>query len=195
MQNPSEIQAAATARGLAIKRNNAVMALAVGGGLALLLGGLFGFKPMGFLVGLVAGLVYANAFEYCFHRFLLHLPGSFLGEQHLVHHSTWGQPDEMQYANFASTPWAVALLFLLNAMPFVVAEWVLAWGLAPGVLTAFTAYFIVFEEIHWRIHLGSRLPSWLQPARRHHLTHHAAAEERFNVFLPLFDRLLGPRTR
>lgn len=199
-----ENAAAAIARGREVKRNNAIVALVTGGSLALLLAAVFSFKLVGFLFGLGAGLVYANGFEYCFHRFLLHLPNSFLGEEHDLHHSTWGTPDEMRYANFAKTPWAVAVLFAINAVPVAAIEWVFRAGLGPGMLVAFSLYFIAFEEIHWRVHLGvpqnrpgrkerAPLPSWLESARRHHLSHHAHAEERFNVFLPLFDWLLGSK--
>jgi sterol desaturase/sphingolipid hydroxylase (fatty acid hydroxylase superfamily) len=37
--------------------------------------------------------------------------------------------------------------------------------------------------------MGGWLPKWLRPAARHHLLHHARDTSRFNVFLPIFDRL------
>ena len=97
----------------------------------------------------------------------------------------------MRYVNFARTPWAVALLFVANAVPVVIIEWVSRASLAPGIFLAFGIYFVVLEEIHWRIHLGNSLPSWLQFAARHHLAHHAGANRRFNVFLPVLDRIFG----
>ena len=152
---------------------------------------LFSFKPAGFLAGILLGLLYANAFEYFFHRFLLHLPGRGFARYHELHHSTWGTPEEPRYANFARNPLVVVLLFAVNAVPIVVMEAMLQAGLAPGMMIAFVVYFVAYEEIHWRIHFGGRLPLWLQPARRRHLMHHASAEERFNVFLPVFDWLFG----
>lgn len=195
MQTPTEIQAAATARGLAVKKSNALTATVFGGLLAALVAEAFSFKPIGFFSGIPLGLLYANAFEYFFHRFLLHQPKSFLSHYHLVHHATWGAPDEAVYINFASAPWVVVLLFTINALPVVAAEWVFRAGLAPGVPVGFVVYFVAYEEIHWRIHLGGWLPSWLRFAPRHHLMHHAGAEEQFNVFLPVFDWLFARQKR
>src|SRR5262249_46719453 len=126
-----------------------------------------------------------------FHRFLLHSFEQGLGHYHMVHHSTWGTPDEPLYVNFAKNPLIVVLVFTMNALPLVALEYLLRMGFAPGMMVGFVVYYIAYEEIHWRIHLGGWLPSWLEPARGHHLTHHAVAEERFNIFLPLFDWLFG----
>ena len=187
----SDIPAATLAAGLAVKRRNALTATIFGGLLAALLVAVFSFKPAGFFGGIVLGLLYANAFEYFFHRFLLHLPGSAFAQYHMVHHSTWGTPEEPRYVNFASNPLVVVLLFTVHAVPLVVMEATLRAGLAPGMMIGFVVYFVAYEEIHWRIHFGGRLPSWLDSARKHHLLHHAGAEERFNVFLPVFDWLFG----
>jgi MFS family permease len=193
MPTASDIDATIFARGLAVKRTNALTAAVFGGLLAALLIEAFSFKPAGFFFGIPLGLLYANAFEYFFHRFLLHPPGRTLAKYHMLHHASWGTPDEPLYVNFAKNPLIVVLLFALHAAPIVALEYVLRTGLAAGMMVGFVAYFVVYEEIHWRIHLGW-LPGWLEPARKHHLMHHAAAEDRFNVFLPLFDRLFGPRS-
>ena len=187
----TDISPATFAIGLAAKRRNAVAALLFGGLLVVLLLEKFSFKPAGFLIGILAGLLYANAFEYFFHRFVLHPPGKTLAYYHGLHHSTWGTPDEPLYVNFARNPLVVVLLFALNALPIFAVEYVFRAGLAPAMMISFVVYFVAYEEIHWRIHFGGWLPSWLEFARRHHLQHHAAAEERFNIFLPLFDWLLG----
>ncbi len=191
MPTPVEIRAAALARGLAIKRNNALAAILFGGSLALLAAEVYPFQPIRASIGLFIGLLYANAFEYVFHRFWLHAPAGYLAQQHSRHHSSWGAPDEARYVNFARTPWAVVLLLAVNALPFFAAERVFRLGLPPGVLAGFVVYFVVLEEIHWRMHQGGRLPSWLRFGQRHHLAHHAGAPGRFNVFLPVFDWLSG----
>lgn len=184
------MEAEARARGLAIKRRNVLTTVAFAGLLALLLGLVFPATLTGSLVGFLVGVLYANAFEYVFHRVALHRAGSLLGQEHGVHHTTWGGSDEALYVNFAKTPWAVVGLFTMNAVPVALVEWAFGVGAAPGVLAAFALYFILFEDIHWRIHLG-KLPAWLAFARRHHLEHHAGQNARFNVFLPLLDWLLG----
>ena len=192
-QSATQVRAVATAQGLSFKRANALTAVLFGGTVAFLVGRFIAFRPIGLLEGLLIGLLYGNVFEYCFHRFLLHLSGGFLAEQHLKHHATWGAPDEALFVNFARNRWGVIALFAANCLPFVVLEWLLRTGLVAGVFVGFVLYFILFEEIHWRIHMGGRLPGWLSFAKRHHLLHHVSAEERFNVFLPLLDWLLTPK--
>ncbi|HXY25013.1 MAG TPA: sterol desaturase family protein [Candidatus Acidoferrum sp.] len=179
------------ARSAAAKRRNAFTAMFFGGLLVALLLEVFSFKPVGFLAGILVGLLYANGFEYFFHRFVLHPPGKTLAYYHGLHHSTWGTPDEPLYVNFAKNPLVVMLLFALNALPILAVEYVFRAGIAPGMMAGFVVYFVAYEEIHWRIHFGGWLPSWLESARRHHLQHHVAAEERFNIFLPIFDWLFG----
>jgi hypothetical protein len=183
--------AAAIARGLKIKRNNAVVAAMLGGCLACIFAAVFFFKLADFLFGLGAGFLYANAFEYLFHQCLLHLPSGFFAEQHDIHHSSWGTPEEMSYVNFAGTPWAVVLLFAVSAVPVVIIEFVFRAELGPGMFVAFAIYFVVLEEVHWRVHLGNSLPLRLQFSARHHLAHHAGGDKRFNVFLPIFDSFFG----
>jgi hypothetical protein len=74
-------------------------------------------------------------------------------------------------------------------------------GWVAGAFVSFSLYYIAFEEIHWRTHMGGWLPAWLAPAAKHHLRHHADDTGRFNVFLPMFDWIVsqissgGPRAR
>jgi Fatty acid hydroxylase superfamily len=191
MSSGGEIRAAACAQGLARKRRNHLAALLSGSALALLSRKLFPFTFGEFSIGLLVGLFYANGFEYAFHRMVLHWHRGFFAQQHLRHHSTWRAPDEARYVSFARTPWAVVTLFMGNAIPVGLAEWVFRVGWASGMFVTFTLYYIAFEEIHWRTHASGWLPPWLRFAARHHLLHHAGAEERFNVFLPVFDWLFG----
>jgi hypothetical protein len=81
----------------------------------------------------------------------------------------------------------VVLVFVLNALPILALELFLHIGLAAGIFAGFTIYFIAYEEIHWRFHIGGRLPGWLRVARSHHMQHHGGFEGRYNVFLPIFD--------
>jgi sterol desaturase/sphingolipid hydroxylase (fatty acid hydroxylase superfamily) len=69
----------------------------------------------------------------------------------------------------------------------VLADLLFGFHSAPGVLVAFTAYFLLTEELHWRIHLGESLPLGLESTRRYHLSHHTRPNSKFNIFLPLWD--------
>lgn len=176
--------------GRRVKRRNALAATAFGALLAAAAAWVSPLRAGITLVGFLLGLLYANAFEYALHRFALHARRGFLPEKHGLHHSTWGADDEPLYINFARSPGVVVLLIAANALPVAAAEWLWRPGLAAGMLAAFTLYFVVFEELHWRIHMGG-LPRWLEFSRRHHLAHHAGAPGRFNVWLPLCDWLAG----
>jgi hypothetical protein len=174
-----------------LKRNNALTALLCGALPALLLALYAPPRPHQWLVGLGVGLVWANAFEYFYHRYLLHHTRGALGKGHILHHISSGKENEVEHLTFGESPLYVMLLFVTNGSPVVLAN--LLWGfpLAPGILLGFTAYFIAVEEIHWRIHLGGWLPPGLRAARQYHLDHHDIPEGRYNVFCPLFDLLLG----
>jgi hypothetical protein len=191
---PGKASEAAIRLARGIKRRNALAATGFGGLLAA--GAAWASSPgvWSTLGGFALGLLYANLFEYCLHRFALHAKGGFLPEKHGLHHTTWGKEEEPLYINFARSPWVVVLLIAANALPVAALEWVWRPGFAAGALAAFAIYFVVFEELHWRIHLGG-LPRGLKFSRRHHLAHHAGAPRRFNVWLPLCDWLAGSTWR
>ena len=180
------------ARARKVKRRNAVTALLIGSFLTL---GLFklghldwrAFGPLRVAEGFLAGVLYANAFEYVLHRFFLHWGEGFLVRRHGLHHDTAGAPEEPRYVNFATSPWVVVLVFVLNAVPVWALEAFLHPGLAVGIFAGFTIYFIAYEEIHWRFHIDGWLPGWMRAARHHHMLHHGGFEGRYNVFLPIFD--------
>jgi len=186
-------------RGLAIKRNNAITAIITGGALAAGLGHWYGFGAMEpaaliFALGTAFGVFYANAFEYLLHRFFLHWGDGFLVQRHALHHDSAGADDEARYINFASSPLVVVLVFVLNALPVLLITFGLhvwnyfsAGAFGAGMFTGFTVYFVVYETVHWRIHMGGWLPQWMRFARRHHMLHHRDVEGHYSVFLPIFD--------
>jgi hypothetical protein len=191
MPSNSDIRAETKAQGLRIKRNNLLAAVLSGSVLVWFSILFFPHSIAGILFGLVLGFFYANGFEYCLHRFLLHAGHGVFCEQHMVHHATLNSPEAARYVNFSRNPWGVVALFFANAAPFLFLQWIFGDGWTAGVFASFAIYYIAFEEIHWRSHMGGWLPKWLRPAARHHLLHHARDTGRFNVFLPLFDWLAG----
>ena len=191
-------RSAEIARARRVKRVNAFTSLLTGSVLATLVLKLAAFDPREFdplhlAAGFLGGLLYANAFEYVLHRFFLHWGEGFLVQRHGLHHDTAGAPEEPRYVNFATSPWVVVLVFVLNALPVLALELFLRPGLAVGIFAGFTLYFIAYEEIHWRFHLGGWLPGWLRQARHHHMLHHGGFEGRYNVFLPIFDWIFHRR--
>jgi len=191
MPSDESIRSETKAQGLRIKRNNLLAAATSGAIMAGISLWFFPHSVPGIFGGFVLGFFYANGFEYCLHRFILHGPRGFFREQHIVHHATLNSPEAARYVNFSSNPWGVVALFFANGAPFLFLQWIFRDGWTAGVFVGFAIYYIAFEEIHWRMHMGGWMPKWLRPAARHHLLHHAQDSDRFNVFLPIFDWLAG----
>ncbi len=147
-------------------------------------------RPWVLVVSFCAGLVWANAFEYAYHRWLLHWPSSSFGRGHLLHHASVGQPNEPEHVGLGGSPLAVLGLFVANGTPLAALALALHASFAPGMMIAFAAYFIVVEEIHWRFHLGGWLPGVLARERAIHLAHHDVPDANYAIFCPIFDRLL-----
>src|SRR6266481_8588690 len=181
------IRADRKAQGLRIKRNNLVAAILSGAILVWVSLQFFSHSTFGILGGFLLGFFYANGFEYCLHRFVLHAGQGPFCQQHMVHHTTLNSPEAARYVNFSSNPWGVVALFFANAAPFLFLQWIFRNSWTTGVFASFTVYYLAFEEIHWRTHMGGWLPKWLRPAARHHMIHHAQDTGRFNVFLPICD--------
>ena len=177
--------------GRRLKRNNALTALACGALPGLLLSRLIHPSLFAWIIGIAIGMLWANAFEYFYHRFLLHRPRSSFGREHLLHHSMLGQPEEPVHTTFGSSPLYLAILFATNGVVALAICWLLHIRLAPGILAGFSLYLILVEEILWRIHMGEWLPIGMNWVRRYHMAHHDIASGRFNVFFPLFDYLFG----
>ncbi len=191
MHSEDLIRAEWKAQGLRIKRNNLLAAILSGSLLVYISIHFSPHTPAGIAVGLVLGFFYANGFEYCLHRFLLHSGRGMFCQQHMVHHTTLHLPEAARYVNFSRNPWGVVALFFVNAVPFLLLQWIFKSVWTAGAFASFAVYYIAFEEIHWRSHIGGWLPRWVRPAARHHLMHHAQDTGRFNVFLPIFDWLTG----
>jgi xanthine/uracil permease len=194
MADQVDSRAAEIARARRVKRVNAITSLLMGSVLTALVlklvpVGARACEPPHLVAGFLAGILYANAFEYVLHRFFLHWGQGFLVQRHGLHHETAGAPEEPRYVNFATSPLVVVLVFVLNALPIFALELFVNIALAVGIFAGFTLYFIAYEEIHWRFHLGGWLPGWLRLARNHHMLHHGGFEGRYNVFLPIFDWL------
>lgn len=190
MSTAQEMRAAALIRGGELKRKNAVTAMLCGALPGLIASVFLSPSRRGWLLGILVGLLWANAFEYFYHRYLLHWPRSSFGKAHLMHHLTTGTPQEPEHVTFGNSPAWVGLLFAINGIPALLVDWRLGLGVAPGILTGFSLYLIVVEEIHWRVHLGGWFP-WRQRIREYHMAHHDIPAGRYNVFFPVFDWVFG----
>lgn len=188
------VDPASLARGRTLKRWNALTAIVCGGIPALLLFRALPASPVTLIYGFVAGLIWANGFEYVYHRCLLHNPPGGAFRRHLLHHASVGLPHEPEHVTLGGSPVWIAVLFLVNGSPVVLADLWLHFGFVPGMLWGFVVYVIVVEDVHWRIHLNEWLPGPLASARAHHLLHHERADVNYNIFAPVWDRMLHTLT-
>ena len=192
MALPTDLRETAIRHGQAKKRTNAVAAVLCGIVPALLLALHASLTWEGWLLGLMIGLVWGNAFEYAYHRFLLHRPRTQHGAAHQEHHAHIGTSQEAEFVALISSPVNIVLLFLINGIPASLISFLLGLqGILCGVFIGWSLYVILCEEIHWRIHLNGWLPPGLQFARAYHMSHHDIPNSRYNVFFPLFDLLFG----
>ena len=191
MPTSTELRQIAFRHGQAKKRNNAIVALLSGALPGVTLTFYFPSNWERWLLGLVIGLLWGNAFEYAYHRWLLHRPRSPLGKGHLEHHAHVGTPEEPEHVSLGKSPLHIAFLFASNGTVVILIDFLLGLWMAPGIFVGWTVYLITAEEIHWRIHMNGWLPPGLRFARAYHMAHHDIPNIRYNVFLPLFDLLLG----
>ena len=178
------------ALGKKLKHYNAMTAVACGVPAAVALAAWMP-RPLPIALGFVVGFLYANFFEYVYHRWILHWPKTDAFERHGLHHSSVGRPNEPEHLPLGGSPKLVAMLFLFNGTPVLIADFVLRVGFAAGAMLAFTAYTILSEDVHWRIHMNEWVPWFMHGARAHHLLHHDRPHGNYSVFLPIFDKLFG----
>ena len=191
MATSLEIAEIALRSGQAKKRNNAIAAVLCGALPAILLAHYDPRNWKRWLAGLIVGIVWGNAFEYSYHRWLLHRPKSFFSEGHREHHAQIGTPGQAEHVTLGSSPLDIVVMFATNGVLAVLIDLGLHLGIAPGIFIAWTIYLIATEEIHWRIHMNEWLPPGLSSARAYHMRHHDIPTSRYNIFLPLFDWLFG----
>src|SRR5689334_2430755 len=127
---------ASYALGQRLKFWNAVTALACGVPVAIALA-LWMPRPKMIAVGFAIGLLWANFFEYAYHRWILHWPETAAFERHGLHHSSVGRPNEPEHLPLGGSPKLVAMLFLTNGGVVAIGDALLRIGLAAGVLMGF----------------------------------------------------------
>lgn len=156
--------------------------------------------------GFVAAVVYGSFFEWSVHKYLMHKPlGSFkyaFRAHAVVHHQvfkadhTYHLIHEKDKETIPMAWWNGPVLILLSSIPFALLSWSIGhWGMLTGAAIGMTSYYIMYERIHWCMHLpkARRLEqSWLfRRLNGHHLLHHRYMHKNFNVVLPLADLCLG----
>ena len=191
MLTEKDVKVIAFEHGRTKKRNNAIVALLSGALPGAILSFYFPTSWQRWVTGFIIGLIWGNAFEYAYHRWLLHWPQSSFGRGHLEHHMNVGTPEEAEHVNLGRSPLHIIPLFVSNGLLVFALDRYFGLGIMSGIMAGWSIYLVAAEEIHWRIHMDGWLPPGLRFARRYHMSHHDIPTARYNVFLPLFDFIFG----
>ena len=157
-------------------------------------------------IGFICAVVYASFFEWTLHRYVMHRPvGKFdyaFQAHAVVHHQifkadqTYHLINEKDKHTIPMAWWNGPVLVLLTQVPFLI--WSLVsghWGIVIGSLISCSAYYGVYEYIHWCMHLPKKRnierSGIYFRLNGHHLLHHRYMHRNFNVVLPLADLCLG----
>jgi len=156
--------------------------------------------------GLVGGIILSSFFEWALHRFVMHRP--FFGFKYpfrahaCVHHQifradhSYHLQEEKDKKTIPMAWWNGPALVVVGMVPILAVAWPLGlWGLALGVMLAFSGYYAVYETIHWCMHLPRQRSiersGIFFRLNGHHLLHHRYMGKNFNVVFPLADLCLG----
>ena len=158
------------------------------------------------VLGFGLAVVYASFFEWLLHRFVMHRPlGRFVyafRTHTLTHHRifkadhSYHLHDPGDAHTIPMAWWNGPVLIVFMLLPFIGAGWALgSSAMTWGALLAFSAYYSVYETLHWCMHEpGERSVERTGLFFRlngHHLLHHRYMRKNFNVVLPLADLCLG----
>ena len=161
-----------------------------------------GLIVLTFSLGFIGTFLYNSFFEWCLHKYLMHsllLPYSFHAHA-LVHHGVFRADSsyhlERQDPDKVTFAWWNAPLMVLGHLPVLVGLWyVLGWSFSAGALVSMLVYYVLYESMHWCMHVPkNRLIEQTKMFRylnAHHYLHHRNAYRNLNVVLPFADWLMG----
>lgn len=145
----------------------------------------------------LAALVYCLGFEYVYHRFFQHDPGSTFAMKHANHHRTYRDPEKcattpcVDNLDFGGHPIFIVALFVGNGAPVLFVDFLFHTHWLASVMLVYVSFFWFLEWMHRRIHLGL----WVPWGREHHLTHHHLPLSNYGVVSPVFDWLFKTKAR
>ncbi len=133
----------------------------------------------------VAGLALWSMLEYLIHRYILHIvphaPWLLERQQHLQHHATPVEPAFQVAPLYFSVGIGVILAVLLRGL---LGTWPPAILIVCGISTG----YVIYELLHYWIHVGGRGGRIMGRLRRHHFYHHYRDDHRcFGVTTPFWD--------
>ena len=146
-------------------------------------------------------ILWCSICEWSLHRFVMHKP--FLGfryaynAHHKVHHVIFKADESYQLQKeedkktIPMAIWNGPVIALLAGLPWLI------FGYKYFLLTFVVAYcyYLVYETLHWYMHLPRRRKieyrTWYRKLNGHHILHHRYTNKNFNVVLPFADLIFG----
>lgn len=149
-------------------------------------------------------IVYGSFYEWFFHKYWMHEPRTpkeaFRGHA-IVHHGlykgddSYFVPETERPHHILLKPYALPLIVLMHLPVLFLIEKFLVANTLWGGLIACTLYFVVYEYMHWNMHVPRRQFverfRWFQFLREHHKLHHKYAQKNYCVLFPLADWVMG----
>ncbi len=149
--------------------------------------------------------LYGSFFEWVFHKYLFHSPKIIRAtyEAHgVTHHNLYNFADSYDMpspedpgGHHIKMDWFALPLFLAVHFPLIWAvQWLTGIPMLWGGLAAIAAYYLVYETVHFFMHVprSRRLEQtrWFKFVNDHHRIHHKNHNVNLNVFFPLADFVL-----
>jgi hypothetical protein len=167
-----------------------------------------------FLFWTVAALIITpfitSFFEWATHRYVMHRPvGKFdyaFRAHAVVHHQvfkadhTYHLIEDKDKETIPMAWWNGPVLIALFSLPHLLVSAITGqWGFLLGALVANATYYVVYEYIHWCMHLPKKRnverSGIFFRLNGHHLLHHRYMHKNFNVVFPFADFCLGTLLR
>lgn len=155
----------------------------------------------------VAGLfwtLYGSFFEWYWHKLWMHTPRfpkeAFHGHT-VVHHGIYKGDESFFLAesehpeHILLKPYALPAIVVAHLpLMYLIERFAVRHTMIGGVI-AVILYFVVYEYMHWNMHVPRNhfveRFGWFHFLRRHHKLHHRYYQKNFCVLLPLADWCLG----
>jgi len=151
----------------------------------------------------ICWIIYGSFFEWYWHKYWMHevrAPKEAFRGHAIVHHGLYKGdesffiPVEEHPQHILLKPYALPVIVLAHLpIVFLIQRWIP--HTAAGAIVATIGYFVIYEYMHWNMHVPRKQFverfGWFQFLRNHHHLHHKHPMKNFCVLLPLADACLG----
>ncbi len=148
-------------------------------------------------------VIYGSFYEWFFHKFWMHevrTPREAFRGHAIIHHNLYKGdegyfvPEDEHAQHILLKPYALPLIFLMH-LPIILLIEKYIPHTAIGGCVSVVVYFVVYEYMHWNMHVPRKhfveKFKWFQFLRHHHHLHHKHPLKNFCVLFPLADWMTG----